>query len=516
MLHFPRWKVCLVVLVCLAGLLFSVPNFMPKEWMPTAKRANLGLDLRGGSYLLLQVGFDAYLKEQVQSLLDDVRARLRDKHVGYTGLNVINGAVEFTLRDPAQFDDAKAAIRGITWQLDIKENNGRVTVSYSEQMIEEMRRQVVGQSIEIVRKRVDETGTKEPSIARQGKDRILLQVPGLENPEHLKTILGKTAKMTFHLMDDVEPFPRTTKLAPPDSQLLRGAKSEDPNGERFYMIKKKPILSGDMLVSASAGFERGMAIVNFRFNNIGGRKFAETTQANVDKPFAIVLDDEVISAPVIREPILGGSGMISGNFTVQSANDLALLLRAGALPAPLTILEERTIGPSLGADSIKSGTFASSIGLIMTCMFMVLCYGRFGGYACLGMVINLLLILAIMSFIQATLTMPGIAGMVLTVAMGVDANVLIFERIREEQDKGKTPIAAIDQGFQHAFSTIIDSHITTLVAAFLLYAFGSGPVRGFAVTLSIGLLASLFTAVMFCRMMIILWLRRKKPSRIAI
>lgn len=520
MLHFPRWKIVTIVLICLWAFWSTLPNFLPSSVraslgsMLPSHNVSLGLDLQGGSYLLLHVDIDTYVAEQLQSLVDDIRVKLREKQIGYKELGYQKTAVMFSLRDIS----SEAEVREIlseyrqTMELDVA-NDGRISLTYLPEYLEEVRRYVVDQSIEIVRRRVDETGTREPIIQRQGDERILLQVPGLQDPERLKQLLGQTAKMTFHLMDEETPFPTRRVTPKPGTQLLEG----DKEGQRsFYLVKRKIELSGDLLVHAQASFDQARAVVTFRFNNEGGRKFARITKQNVNKPFAIVLDGSVISAPVINEPILGGSGVISGNFTVQSANDLALLLRAGALPAPLTVLEERTVGPSLGADSIEAGKRASLLAILLVLVSMSVLYGRFGWFSTVALMCNIILIIAVLSLLQATLTLPGIAGIVLTMGMAVDANILIFERIREEVRAGKTPFAAIDHGFQQAFRTITDSNITTLIATLLLFIYGSGPVKGFAVTLSVGILTSMFSAILLTRMMVVLWLKRHKPKTLEI
>ena len=373
----------------------------------------------------------------------------------------------------------------------------------------------VQQSIEIVRRRVDETGTREPTIQRQGDDRILVQLPGLDDPERIKRLLGKTAKMTFHLIDNRNSVEAAKAgRMPPGSRLL-SSDDVDSNGQsRMYLIRKRIMVSGDTLIDSqpSTDGRTNEPVVTFRFDTAGAKRFGLATSKNVGKLFAIVLDGKVISAPVIREPILGGSGQISGSFTFQSAQDLALLLRAGALPAPLTILEERSVGPGLGADSIAAGKIASILGMIAVLVFMAAAYGLFGFMADVALVVNMVLILGVLSFLQATLTLPGIAGIVLTIGMAVDANVLVFERIREEVRSGRTPISAVDTGYSRAFTTIMDANLTTLIAALLLYVFGSGPVRGFAVTLSIGIVTSMFTAIMLTRLLVVTWLRRTKPK----
>lgn len=517
MLSFPKWKVALVFLVSLLSIIISVPNFLPEDSklssLIPASKVNLGLDLRGGSYLLLEIDYDDYFREQVGNLGDDVRIALRKNKIGYLNLAQQKNGVSFGIRDNADAEKITKIIRDISRDLSIDEKDGVFTITFSEVFEKEMKAKLVEQSLEIVRRRVDETGTKEPMIQAQGNMRILLQVPGLQDPESLKNLLGKTAKLSFHMMDETNPFPESAYATSPDIQVLRG---EGENANRFFAIQKRVIVSGDMLTHAAASFEMGMPVVTFRFNNQGGKKFGEVTTQNVGKPFAIVLDNTVISAPAIREPILGGTGQISGNFTVQSASDLALLLRAGALPAPLKVIEERTVGPSLGQDSIEAGTFAGIVGVTLVIAFMFIGYGLFGIFANIALVINIFMILACLSLFQATLTLPGIAGIVLTIGMAVDANVLIYERIREEIRLGKTPYAAIDQGFSQAFRTIFDSNITTIIAAIVLYLIGTGPVKGFAVTLTIGIACSMFSAILVTRLMVVTWLKKFKPKTIPI
>lgn len=511
MLDFPKWKIWFVAVFCAASVFYAAPNFLDGK---SSKTINLGLDLRGGSYLLLEVDFNKYVAEQLELMVDDMRSSLRKERIGYTGLGSGDDNISLKLRNISDTEKAKEIISDIARDIEIEmESDGKINISFLETYIEELKRNVIGQSIEIVRRRVDETGTREPIIQRQGDLRILLQVPGLDNPENLKNLLGKTAKMTFHLMDENNPFPSDIRRAPPGEKLLSGDGEES---NRKYLIKRKVMLSGDYLVDSRATFDQGRPVVSFRFNTQGGRKFAQITKDNVGKPFAIVLDNKVISAPVIQGPILQGSGIITGNFSVQSANDLSLLLRAGALPAPLNIIEERTVGPSLGHDSIEAGKIASIVGIILVIAFMLLFYGLFGVFSNIALVMNMIIIMAALSLFQATLTLPGIAGMVLTMGMAVDANVLIFERIREEVANGKTPYAAIDQGFSQAFKTIIDSNITTLMATLLLFIYGSGPVKGFAVTLSIGILSSMFSAILLTRMMIVIWLKKTKPKSLPI
>jgi protein-export membrane protein SecD len=466
----------------------------------------LGLDLRGGSYLLLQVDVAAAQRERLNALTDNVRNALRDANIGYTGLEVEGDAITFTIREPDRIDDARQALRKIDPDLTVEiANNGAGTMRFSTVATESRRRQAVDQSIEIIRRRIDETGTKEPTIQREGSDRILVQLPGVDNPEHVKALLGRTAKLTFQLVDtsvSVEDA-RRGRLPPADMILPAEEGRAAHVGPPAYVVRKRVMVGGDTLVDAQPTFQ----------NN---ERFGDATRDNVGRPFAIVLDNKVISAPVIREPILGGSGIISGSFTVQSASDLALLLRAGALPAPITILEERTVGPDLGADSIHAGAVASIVGVVLVVAFMILFYGLFGVFADIALFFNLCLMLGSLSLLGATLTLPGIAGIALTMGMAVDANVLIYERIREEVRAGRTMLSALDAGFKRAFGTILDSHVTTLVAGSLMFWLGSGPVKGFAVTLSIGVLTSLFSAILVTRLLIVTWLRQWHPKAIPI
>lgn len=522
MLHFPQWKILLIVIVSLLGIVFAVPNFLTEtqreqlpSWFPH-KTVNLGLDLRGGSHLLLEIDYKTYLKDQMEQLQDSIRVELRKNKIFYTGLKSSESHVQFTLRNPADSDKVQQVLRDFSRDLVVTQKDNLFQVGFQEAYMTELRNRVLDQSMEIVRRRIDETGTREPIIQRQGSNRILLQVPGLSNPDHLKTVLGKTAKMTFHLVDENASIEDALKgQVPQDAMLLLGDVS--PTGKpSYYVIKKKVMLNGDLLTNAQASINDATPGVSFTFNTQGARQFADITRENTGHLFAIVLDNKVISAPVIREPIMGGSGVISGQFTVQEANDLALLLRAGALPAPLEIIEERTVGPSLGADSIESGKIAGAIAFVFVISFMIINYGLFGFFANIALVLNLIFLLASLSLLQATLTMPGIAGIVLTMGMAVDANVLIYERIREEKALGMTPFLSIERGFNLARGTIFDSNVTLLAAAILLYIFGAGSIKGFAVTLIIGIVTSMFTAILITRLIISKWLRSSRPKELVI
>jgi len=523
MLNFSAFKISFIALVCILAVFFCLPTIIGQKseditFLPDT-RVNLGLDLRGGSYLLLEVNFEAYLKEQLDNLRSSIRSSFRGKKINgqrikySSGLNIVGDKITFALNDMSTAPEIIRIIRELSQDIVVSVNNSNIETGFDKVSIKQMKKNVLEQSIEIVRRRVDETGTREPDIQRQGDNRILLQVPGLENPEHLKSLLGKTAKLTFHLLNESLPYPDTTKgPVPPGTMRL-----PSENGQNNYAIKRKVMLSGDLLVDARPGMNSfGQPVVNLRFNNLGAKKFGDITKGNVGKPFAIVLDKKVLTAPVIRSVILGGTAEISGSFTTQQAQDLSLLLRAGALPAPLDIIEERTVGPNLGANSITAGKNAILIGIILVMIFMILSYGLFGLFSDIALLMNMIIIIAVISIFEATLTLPGIAGIVLTMGMAVDANVLIFERIKEEVRLGKTPFAAVDGGFKQAFRTIIDSNVTTLIAALLLYSFGSGPIKGFAVTLSVGILASMFSAILLTRLMVVTWLKKKRPNALPI
>jgi protein-export membrane protein SecD len=521
MLYFANWKIILICAICAAGVILSIPNLFTEQqlaslpsWLPH-KQVSLGLDLRGGSYLLLEVDVAAAERDRLNSVEESVRNALRDAKIGYTGLSNQGNAVVFTIRDPAQIATGRQVLGKLDDDLTVEiAADGAGTMHFRQAALETRRRQAVEQSIEIIRRRIDETGTKEPTIQRQGQDRILVQLPGVDNPEHVKALLGRTAKLTFQLVDtSANPEDARRGRLPPGDEVLQ-ATDDRGAGPGQYVVRKRVMVGGDMLVDAQATFHDNEPVVSFKFDSVGGRRFGDATRENVGKPFAIVLDNKVISAPVIREPILGGSGVISGSFTAQSASDLALLLRAGALPAPITILEERTVGAQLGADSIQAGTTASIVAVILVIVFMVLFYGLFGVFADIALFFNLCLMLAVLSLLGATLTLPGIAGIALTMGMAVDANVLIYERIKEELRSGRTLLSSLEAGFNRAFGTIVDSHITTLVAGILLYWLGSGPVKGFAVTLSIGVLTSLFSAILVTRLQIVGWVRRWRPKEI--
>jgi preprotein translocase subunit SecD len=532
MLYFTRWKALAIILTALVVCLCAVPNFFPeakvKTWPLWAQRhIVLGLDLQGGSYLLLEVDSNYVKKEKLDQVRDDVRRSLRENKIGYTGLATRADYVEVRVKESdAQTALAKlrelsqplGGLLGSSGQRSLEVTDaggGLIRLTVPQAAITERIRQTIEQSIQIVERRVNQLGTVEPVIQRQGTDRILVQVPGLQDPTELKRILGKTAKMEFRMVDTTVPPDQAAQgRVPPDDEILMSAQPP----KIPYVIKKQVLVSGGELTDAQPGFDQrsGEPIVSFRFNSTGSRKFAQATSENVGQPFAIVLDNEVISAPVIREPITGGSGQISGSFTVQAANELAILLRAGALPAPLTVIEERTVGPGLGQDSIEKGELAAYVGSIMVIVFMLVTYRLFGLFANIAVAINVAMIFGLLSLLNATLTLPGIAGIVLTVGIAVDSNVLIYERIREEIRGGRNAISAIDAGFKRALSTILDSNITTFIAAAVLFYIGTGPVRGFAVTLGIGIITTVFTAFTLTRLIVAGWVRWKRPQSVPI
>ncbi len=534
MLHFPSWKILTILATVLFGALLALPNALPRsllaelpETIP-ARQIHLGLDLRGGSHLLLEVDTETALKQRMESLRDEVRTALRKEKIGYKKLRREGAAVLAELRDPAQADKAKAALANLSASFDANpfaifsgpsletaiSETGALKTALSEDAVLRQAQAAVSQSIEIVRRRIDETGTTEPTIQRQGRDRILVQVPGFDDPERLKALIGRTAKLNFQLVYEAMTVAEAEERGLPPSVEIRESQEVEGEPPQRYLLRRTVMVAGENLVDAQPAFDQitNRPIVTFQLDSVGARRFGEVTSKNVGKPFAIVLDGRVVSAPVINEPILGGRAQITGRFTIQEVNDLAILLRAGALPAPMHILEERTVGPALGADSIRAGTRAAWVGLAAVIVFMVLVYGLFGFFANIALLVNLILIAGALSLFQATLTLPGIAGIVLTIGMAVDANVLIFERIREEMGAGKGPISAMDAGYSRALGTILDANITTFIAAAILFLVGSGPVRGFAVTLGIGILTSVFTSFTLTRLLAALWVRLRRPA----
>ncbi len=541
MLHFAKWKIILVLLVSTAGVLFALPNVLPRaalsaipDWIPH-KQINLGLDLQGGAHLLYEMDEKELVQDWLKDVRGDVRDSLRKERIGYTGglpISIANRSVTVRLRSEADADKALRVLRDVSepiggnvftsvtgtvgQTLDVTRDGGVITLTLTEQGLIQRISSAIESSIETVRRRIDAFGTTEPTIQRQGRDRILVQVPGVKDVSRLKALVGETGKLEFKLVDPTI----TARQAEETGRVPAGSEivASDDGYVDAYVLKSRAMVTGENLVDAQPAFDQrtNEPIVTFRFDSAGGRRFGRVTQENVGRPFAIILDAKVISAPVIREPILGGTGQISGNFTVQEANDLAVLLRSGALPAKLTIIEERTVGASLGADSIAAGRIAALIGLTAVVGFILISYGLFGVFANLALAVNIALIMGALSLVQATLTLPGIAGIVLTIGMAVDANVLIFERIREEARAGKSVIASIDSGYSRALGTILDANITTFIAALVLFWLGSGPIRGFAVTLSIGIITSVFTAFTVTRLMVSQWVRMRRPAEVPI
>jgi preprotein translocase subunit SecD len=523
-LYYATWKKWLTVILCLAAVVYAAPNLVSREitrplmdqysrWVPVYP-VNLGLDLQGGSYLLLGVDVNVAMKDRLSTLVDAARAELQKERIGYLGLAVKGeDAIGFSLRESAASEKMRDVKNAIDRELVLEQTGDEVTLRLPETALLRYKLQIIEQSIEIVRRRIDETGTREPLIQRSGDDRILLQLPGVSDPEQIKRLLGQTAKMTFHLVDENATL-GGGMTAPPGYVSL----PDRDDTSRRVVIRKQPSLSGETLTDAQASVNptTGQPAVHFRFDAMGARRFAEITKENVGQQFAIVLDNQVITAPVIREPITGGSGQIDGNFTVQGANELSLLLRAGALPAPLTVLEERTVGPGLGQDAVDAGKISGIVGFALVVVFMIMSYGRWGVYASIALTLNVAMLFAALSLLGATLTLPGIAGIVLTIGMAVDANVLIYERVREELRNGRTVLSAFDTGYSKAMAAIVDSNLTTIIAGLILFMLGSGPVKGFAVTLTLGIVTSMFSAIMVTRIMVLHRLRSGKAATVVL
>ncbi len=534
MLHFERWKIFAIVSTIFVGFLFALPNFVSKETLESwpnflpKRQMPLGLDLQGGAHLLLALDEKELRTDWLNNLREDARKTLRDAKIGFSGIGVAGDAVQVRLAKPEDTDRAITELKklvqpignpllgtsGNDSEIEKGAEPGLVLMRPTSYGIQERLSHAAAASIETINRRVNALGTSESTVVQQGRDRVLVQYPGLSDTKQLKELIGKTAKLSFHSVHPSISVEEAKASRPPMGYRIYEADEREEGYQSAYVLAETPVVQGDDLVDAQPGFDHqtNAPIISFRFNQSGARKFGNFSKSHVGEPFAIVLDDKVISAPVIREAILGGSGQISGNFTVETANNLAIQLRSGALPAKLTIVEERTVGPSLGADSIESGKLAGLVGLIATVVLTVYAYGTFGVYAVIGLFVHGVLILALMSMIGTTLTLPGIAGFVLTIAMAVDANVLIYERIREELRAGRTPIAAIENGFQRAFVTIIDSQLTTLAAAVIMFWLGSGPIRGFAVTLTLGILTSVFAAVTVTRLLVAMWLKNAKAK----
>ena len=530
MLEFPRWKVWLIAIVIALGVLFSIPSLIAgtpaasswPKWLPQYK-ISLGLDLAGGSHLLLEADARDALKQRLQSMEESVATELRrDPRIDVGDISTAGGRLSFLVRDPTKVDAAVERLRRLTapialtgnrdWDVEVVDST-RIVVTPTPSGSAQALRDAMGVARDVVRRRIDPGGTKEITVVTEGGNRILVEVPGVEDPEALKKLIGQTARLEFKLVDlEANPQDVQQGRAPPGSQVLPMA-----NGGGFMAVKRRVMVNGDQLTDARQSFDQdGRPDIDITFNTAGARRLGRVTQENVGKPFAIILDDKILSAPNINEPILGGRAQISGSFTVQTAHDLAVSLKSGQLPVKLNVIEERTVSAELGQDSIQKGAIAFIVSVAGVIIFMLVTYGRFGVYANIALVVNAFLILGIMAIFNATLTLPGIAGFILTIGAAVDANVLINERIREEIRRGRRLIDAVETGYHEAFRAIFDANVTHVISAGIMAYFGSGPVRGFAVVLLIGVVTSVFTAVYFTRMLVALWIRRARPRELHI
>jgi preprotein translocase subunit SecD len=532
MLDFPRWKVVSIWAVLALLCALAIPTFLPESttanW-PFHPRVNKGLDLAGGSYLMLEADTQDLANTRIEALREQIQGTMRNgtPRIEIGDISTRNNQISFMLRDPSQVDAARERLLGITgggagmtgqreWDIQVVDSS-RFVLSPTQAGLQQAIKTAMEDATNVVRKRIDELGTREPTIVRQGDNRILVQVPGLQNPQALKDLLGKTARLEFKLVDTTaNPADLLKGIAPVGSQVL--PYPGNPSGIPFIAVKRSVIISGDQLADSRQAFDQqtNQPNVQITFNAAGGNRFARVTQQNTGKPFAMIIDNKVISAPNINEPILGGNAVISGSFTVESANQLAIALRSGKLPVALKVIEESTVGPDLGADSIRAGILACSVAVALVVAFMFLTYGRFGLYANIAVVINVFVILGVLALLNGTLTLPGIAGFVLTIGTAVDANVLINERIREERRRGRTVVQAVELGYKEASRTIFEANMTHAISGIIMFALGSGPVKGFAVVLLIGIATSVFTAVTFTRMLVAQWIRREKPKTINI
>ena len=531
MIRLPRWKVFVVIAALVFGVVFTLPNLLPASvlasmpgWLPH-NRINLGLDLQGGSYLLYEVDTAALKAEKLSNLTEDVRNTLQQKQIASTAPALVNGVVDVRVTDPKQVDSTVTEFQNLGEALpngggrDVTVTNAgdqHIHLSISDAAMQQEAFKAVDQNREIISRRVDSMGTKEASIARQGTDRIVIEAPGESDPEKLKSVIGQTAHLTFQMVDDsVTPEDIAAGRIPPGSILLP---SDEPQEKTTgVVVKRRVLVDGQMLLNASAGFDQqsGRPAIEFRFNGQGARRFAETTSQNVGKRFAIVLDKRVISDPNIIEPITTGSGQITG-VTQEYANNVSLLLRSGALPAPMKVVEQNTVGAELGSDAIRAGAISLAIGAVAIFIFIIMAYGLFGAFAACALLLNGLLLTATLSIFNATLTLPGIAGVVLTLAVAIDANVLIYERMRDEARTGRSVVASVDHGYSLAYPSIFDANLTSLISAFIMMEIGSGPVKGFALTLMIGVLSSVFTAILATQVLIGWWFRVVRPKKLPI
>jgi preprotein translocase subunit SecD len=527
MLDFPRWKVWGISLICLVCVVMALPSLVPAQYQAPLPawvqglRINLGLDLAGGSHLMLEAETPDVARQRLETMEELIRREMRRNEIGISGLTTNGGQIAFEVRNAAQVNEAATSARsqavpvGFTqapdWDVSI-ENGNRIIMRQTEAGVEQAIAQAMTSARDVIDRRINLNGTLEPTIIQQGSNRIVVQVPGIEDPEALKRLIGRTVRLDFKLLaEDVTEQQIASGRAPAGTQILRSA--EGPP----IAVQRRAIVTGERIVSATQGFdEDGAPAVDIRFDSAGSQAFARVTQQNVGKRFAIILDNVVLSAPVIRQPILAGAAQISGSFTVQTANELAVSLSAGRLPVDLHVVEERTVGPDLGRDSIIKGVIASTVATLVVILFMLVTYGRFGVYTTIGLILNALMIVGLMAMFNTTLTLPGIAGFVLTIGAAVDANVLINERIREEQRRGRRLHDALEAGYTEASTAIFDANVTNVIAAVLMYTFGSGPIRGFALVLMIGIVTSVFTAVNVTRMLVVLWVRRARPKELHI
>ena len=517
MLYFSRFKVFSILLVFIFGIYFFIPNILPisSNILFSNKKVNLGLDLQGGSYLLLEIDSKPLIEQKLQSKSLELRRELREKNLIYTNFRSEKDSLLFNFKldqrnTLEQFLNDKVInpiISSTGREFSAIYQSDTVAITFTVDLLNLIKKNALEQSIEIVRNRIDELGTKEPNIITRGLDRILVELPGLKDPGEIKKLLGKTAQLNFRFLSNSNI----------DSSLGVDILNS-PKKDIQYNVEKRIIVSGENLIDAQPGFDQltNSSVVNFKLDNLGARKFAMASKDNIGRNLAIVLDNEVISAPVIRDAIITGNGQISGNFTAQEANELAILLRSGALPAPLSIIEERTVGPDLGKESVQSGIFSLVVGFLLVIMYMFYNYRIFGFFSNISLLLNLILIVSTLSILGSTLTLPGIAGIILTVGMAVDSNVLIYERIKEELKIEKNNLIAFDTAYKKVLTTILDSNITTLIAAIVLYFMGSGPVKGFAITLAIGIISTFFTTYVFGRFLVSIYIKKNKEALIRI
>tara|TARA_B100001057_G_scaffold235465_1_gene235758 strand:- start:5448 stop:7004 length:1557 start_codon:yes stop_codon:yes gene_type:complete len=513
MLYFSKLRIILVSFICLFFIFIASNNFLGTNKNFIEKKINLGLDLQGGSYLLLEIDNSPVIEQKLQNTSSLIRSHFKEKGIRITNLNLINNKIIFSINEKFkqqlidEFEDENSDInpyypRFKSHQFDIYDNGNNIELSFSKQGIIELKNSSQDQALETVRRRIDEIGTNEPNILKRGNDRILVELPGLDDPMRIKSLLGKTANLTFRFVSNSNQ----------DSFGVEKIPYEDGSKEDF--VSKRIILSGENLLDAQPRMnnQTNETVVSFTLDRVGSKRFGKATSANIGRQLAIILDDKIISAPVIRDTIASGSGQISGGFTFQSATDLALLLRSGALPAPLNIIEERTVGPDLGRDSINAGIVALIIGFVLVILFIFIKYKIFGLITNLTLIINLFLLVGILTIFEATLTLPGIAGIILTVGMAVDANVLIFERIKEELKNEKNNLIAFDSGYTKSRTAILDANITTLIAAIILFFMGSGPIKGFSLTLGIGILTTLFSVYFIARLFTAIYVSKNKDK----